>query len=124
MKARNLPKHQPLSVGRIRMTFLAMAVAAAMTGGAVPSLHAADSPGQAEPRDNDVPGASVPSEPVPGVNPNETLSEQLDRNKGVIEPPPVGDDDIHVTVPNPNSGTMPVIPPPGTPGGNPDVEPK
>jgi len=26
--------------------------------------------------------------------------------------------------PTPNTGKMPVIPPPGSPGGNPDVQPK
>jgi hypothetical protein len=65
-----------------------------------------------------------PSEPVPGINPDETLSEQLDRDKGVINPPPVGDAEIHTTVPNPDPGTTRVIPPPGTPGGDQSVQPK
>jgi hypothetical protein len=62
----------------------------------------------------------------PLVNPNESLSKQLDRNKGVITPPPTGDKDIQAQVPNPNPnpGSPEVIPPPGTPGGNPSVQPK
>jgi hypothetical protein len=64
------------------------------------------------------------SEKVPGVNPSQTLSEQLDKNNGVINPPPVGDAAINTTVPNPNPGTMPVIPPPGSAGGDERVQPK
>lgn len=64
------------------------------------------------------------SEPVPGVDPDQTLSEQLDEDKGVIDPPPVGDAEIHVPAPNPTPGTTPVIPPPGTPGGDPSIQPK
>jgi hypothetical protein len=64
------------------------------------------------------------SEPVPGVDPDKTLSEQLDEDKGVIVPPPVGDEAIHVPAPDPTPGTTPVIPPPGTEGGNPNVQPK
>ena len=52
------------------------------------------------------------------------LSEQLDENKGVIDPPPVGDAEIHAPAPEPLPGTTPVIPPPGTPGGDPSVVPK
>lgn len=41
---------------------------------------------------------------------------------GVIVPPPTGD---RVIKPAPNSGSMPVIPPPGTPGsGNENVQPR
>ena len=68
--------------------------------------------------------ADQPSEPVPGIDEDRTLSEQLDENKGVIEPPPVGDAGIHAPAPDPLPGTTPVIPPPGTPGGDPSVVPK
>lgn len=68
--------------------------------------------------------AFAESEPVPGIDPDETLSEHLDENKGVIEPPAVGDAEIHVPAPDPTPGTTPVIPPPGTPGGDPTVQPK
>lgn len=68
--------------------------------------------------------AEAASEPVPGVDPDKTLSEQLDQDKGVIAPPPVGDGAIHVPAPNPTPGTTRVIPPPGTEGGDPKVEPK
>jgi len=68
--------------------------------------------------------ALAESEPVPGVDSDQTLSEQLDQNKGVIEPPPVGDAEIHAPAPDPTPGTTPVIPPPGTPSGDPTVQPK
>jgi hypothetical protein len=68
--------------------------------------------------------AEPPSEPVPGVDPDQSLSEQLDESKGVIDPPPIGDAGIHVPAPDPTPGTTPVIPPPGTPGGDPTVQPK
>ena len=70
------------------------------------------------------PEAGQPSEPVPGVKKDESLSKQLDEDKGVIKPPPTGDSEIHTTVPDPNPGTMRVIPPPGTPGGDESVQPK
>jgi hypothetical protein len=45
--------------------------------------------------------------------------------KGVITPPPVGDEGIYTKVPNPEAGhEKEVIPPPGSPGGNPNVEPR
>jgi hypothetical protein len=64
------------------------------------------------------------SEPVPGINPDESLSGQLDRNKGVIDPPPIGDSEILAPAPDPDPGTTPVIPPPGTRGGDQSIEPK
>jgi hypothetical protein len=63
-------------------------------------------------------------EPVPGINPDERLSEQLDESKGVIDPPPVGDAEIRAPAPDPTPGTTRVIPPPGTPEGDQSVQPK
>ncbi len=44
-------------------------------------------------------------DPRPSTNPDETLSDHLDRNKGVIKPPPTGDAGMETTVPNPDPGT-------------------
>jgi hypothetical protein len=44
----------------------------------------------------------------------ETLSDKLNRTDGVLKPPADVDPDIHKDAPA--TGTMPVIPPPGTPG--------
>ncbi len=54
----------------------------------------------------------------------ETLSERLDRNSGVIQPPAGVDPGIAVPAPDPHPNSTTVIPPPGTPGGNPSVQPK
>ena len=50
------------------------------------------------------------------------LSEKLAKSNGVICPPPHVDRGM--AKPAPQRGTMPVIPPPGSPGGNPNVQPK
>jgi len=52
-----------------------------------------------------------------------SLSHQLSRSGGVIHPPPSGDRSI-VQPPKQGTSSTPVIPPPGTPGGNPLVQPK
>jgi hypothetical protein len=52
-------------------------------------------------------------------NPN--LSEKLNRTDGVICPPNV---DPQMKAPTPQVGKTPVIPPPGSPGGDSSVRPK
>ncbi len=51
----------------------------------------------------------------------ENLSDKLARTDGVICPPNV---DPAITLPTPDAGRTPVIPPPGSPGGDPTVRPK
>lgn len=51
-----------------------------------------------------------------------TLSDKLAQSKGVICPPEHVDPDIKALTPQ--GGPMPVIPPPGSPGGNQNVQPK
>ncbi|WP_134496233.1 hypothetical protein [Microvirga pakistanensis] len=53
-----------------------------------------------------------------------TLSDKLEQSDGVIRPPQTGAPDITVPAPVPEPGTTPVIPPPGSPGGNQQVDPK
>jgi hypothetical protein len=50
------------------------------------------------------------------------LSDHLARTEGVICPPTGVDPEMHKEPPA--TGTMPVIPPPGAPGGDPTVRPK
>jgi hypothetical protein len=52
----------------------------------------------------------------------ERLSDKLARSDGVICPPEGVDPEIKA--PTPDTGKMPVIPPPGSPGGDPNVRPK
>jgi hypothetical protein len=59
---------------------------------------------------------------VPFASGSANLSDELSRSKGVICPPAGVDPGI--SVPAVGGGVMPVIPPPGTPGGDPSVIPK
>ncbi len=63
----------------------------------------------------------APSGKESGSNP---LSEQLSRSGGVIKPPDNVDRKIEAPTPDPGPRSMPVVPPPGSPGGNPGVKPK
>lgn len=70
--------------------------------------------------DSKLSGSNGPSE----TGSTNTLSDKLERTDGVIRPPETATPDITVPAPVPNPGTTPVIPPPGSPGGNPRVDPK
>ena len=52
----------------------------------------------------------------------EPLSDKLARSDGVLCPPAGIDPEIRA--PTPETGNTPVIPPPGSPGGDPTVRPK
>jgi len=58
---------------------------------------------------------------TPQEQSNQTLSQKLDQTKGVICPPDI---DPGMQAPAPKAGNTPVIPPPGSPGGDPSVQPK
>jgi hypothetical protein len=64
-------------------------------------------------------GANPPSV---GRDSKSTLSDQLAQSKGVICPPAGIDSEMQQKPPE--GGAMKVIPPPGSPGGNPSVQPK
>ncbi len=112
-------------------------LACAILGGASSHTHAQ----QQQPKDPDVPAQPAPPkldpkacadrERLPHTDTPETegrgtdqepLSEKLARTDGVICPPLGLDPDIRA--PAPNGGNMPVIPPPGSPEGDPTVRPK
>jgi hypothetical protein len=57
----------------------------------------------------------------PSDRSQQPLSDKLDRTQGVLCPPDV---DPQMAAPAPDVGKTPVIPPPGSPGGNPSVQPK
>jgi hypothetical protein len=52
---------------------------------------------------------------------NQTLIDKLGQTNGVICPPDI---DREMKVPTPDAGKTPVIPPPGSPGCNPNIQPK
>jgi len=68
------------------------------------------------------PGTTTGSAEQDKAQPREDLSDRLARSDGTICPPAAVDPDIHV--PAQETGKMPVIPPPGSPGGDPNVRPK
>ena len=95
---------------------------AGAAGAQTPS--APNNPVQPQPRDPNMPSPqnTVP-EKVESTGSAGTLSDKLQRSDGVITPPDVGSGMV-VRPPVPNPGTTPVIPPPGSPGGNPRLDPK
>ena len=87
------------------------------------------SAGLAQPTENASPeqGATCPPDvkgepPTVGGGSSAPLSDKLAQSKGVICPPAGIDRDMQVTPPS--GGHLKVIPPPGTPGGDPNVQPK
>ena len=64
--------------------------------------------------------AAQGAQPAPKDNP----SEELDKSGGVIKPGGNIDPRMQVPPPDPGPTSTPVIPPPGSPGGNPNVVPK
>ncbi|MET0408667.1 MAG: hypothetical protein ABW006_09895 [Hyphomicrobium sp.] len=52
----------------------------------------------------------------------EPLGDKLARSDGVLCPPAGVDPEMHA--PAPDAGKTPVIPPPGSPGGDPSIRPK
>jgi hypothetical protein len=58
----------------------------------------------------------------PNTKKNQNLSDHLANSGGVICPPPAVDPAIKA--PTPETGNMPVIKPPGSPGGDQSVQPK
>ena len=71
------------------------------------------------------PGAAADGVKPPSTDaaPSGNLSERLNQSGGVIKPPENVDPGMQKRPPE-DSAKMPVIPPPGTPGGDPNVKPK
>jgi len=67
------------------------------------------------------PGTVAPEGSTTGQA-REPLGDKLARSEGVLCPPT--GIDPWMRAPAPDVGKTPVIPPPGSPGGNPDVRPK
>jgi hypothetical protein len=66
-------------------------------------------------------GAAVPDGTTTGQR-AEPLGDKLARSDGVLCPPAGVDPQMHA--PAPDVGNTPVIPPPGSPGGDPSIRPK
>jgi hypothetical protein len=85
-----------------------------------PGAKAATAPWRIADGTNDAPGAPAPPTDIAKKPGN--LSDKLNRNNGVIHPE--GDIDPAMRKPAPPTGAMPVIPPPGAPGGDTTIQPK
>lgn len=104
---------------------------------AFPCIAAAQNPQPAAPQDPHHPLAPpsasqpppeliAPHDTTPGTKSaqsGDTLSDRLSKQQGMLHPPSV-DPGISAPLPSDAQGAMPVIPPPGSPGGNPAVVPK
>jgi hypothetical protein len=91
---------------------------------AAPAL--AQNPQPASPTNPTVPVAprNAPLPPPERIEkPDGSSSDRLSQQKGTITPPNV-DPGMMVNPPKNNGATTPVIPPPGSPGGNKSVIPK
>ena len=59
----------------------------------------------------------------PAGTPSQDTPDQVSTAPGVITPPTTGDPNV-IQPPSAGPDATPVIKPPGTPGGNPDIQPK
>jgi hypothetical protein len=106
-----------------RLLILAVMTAGGVTGAlAQAPVLPPQAPNMPAPKD-------MPAEKIKPSDPSETgstgtLSDKLEKSDGVIRPPATATPEMTVPAPVPNPGTTPVIPPPGSPGGNKQVIPK
>jgi hypothetical protein len=106
------------------LLFARIAVAAPNDGSATPPWTPNDQPGVRAPAPTDPTWPDDALKNGSGSSLEGSLSDRLSRSGGVIKPPAEGDRAIQAPTPDPGAQSMPVIPPPGTPGGNLDVKPK
>jgi hypothetical protein len=103
---------------RFAIPIIAALIASVVANSALAQSRASPSPEN---------GAACPPDtkgepPTVGGGSSEPLSDKLARSKGVICPPAGVDREMQVTPPS--GGHLKVIPPPGSPGGDPNVQPK
>jgi len=67
--------------------------------------------------------AQTDKQPSTDAGSSGNLSERLNQSGGVIKPPENVDPGLQKNPPE-DSAKMPVIPPPGSPGGDPNIKPK
>jgi hypothetical protein len=102
------------------------AVAQAPPTPATPPSQTAPAPaprtGDCAPTRSVVPDGTVAPQGSTTGQASEPLSDKLAKSEGVLCPPPGVDPEMRA--PTPHTGNTPVIPPPGSPGGDPNVRPK
>jgi hypothetical protein len=119
----------PLSALLVGTALLALPAAAQTTVAAslLAGIISVDELSTSEPRIR--PNTTIPEKIQPQENGttgsgehSESLSDKLDRSEGVLPPPANADPGL--AKPAPDVGTTRIIPPPGSPGGDPTVRPK
>jgi hypothetical protein len=118
-----MPMKHPFALCCALIALSGTAVAQAPPAPATPPAQTAP-PAPARPA-NCVPmpqqGTAAPEGTTTGQR-NEPLGDKLAKSDGVLCPP--GGVDPEIRAPTPDAGNTPVIPPPGSPGGDPAVRPK
>lgn len=71
----------------------------------------------------DRPNRATPPDGTTTGQSREPLGDKLAKSEGVICPPAGVDPEMHAPAPS-TGDSMPVVPPPGSPGGDPTVRPK
>ena len=119
-------KHAPLLSSALLATASAALAQAPPSPATPPAKTAPPSPDRAanwapmQPKPTT--GAAVPDGTATTGQRAEPLGDKLARSDGVLCPPPGVDPEMHA--PAPDTGTTPVIPPPGSPGGDLTIRPK
>jgi hypothetical protein len=88
----------------------------AQTAPPVPVSASNCAPTQSTPQGNIVPQGTTTGQS------NEPLGDKLAKSDGILCPPTGVDPQMRA--PTPDAGNTPVIPPPGSPGGDPTIRPK
>ena len=116
-----------MTLSKRAMLVIAMALGVVMTLGPAQSQTPRSETPQIVPQERQSqptrPEDSTGPQQGTGAAPSGSLSDKLSRSGGVVRPPATGDQGV-VEPPKAGSQSTPVIPPPGTPGGNQEIQPK
>jgi hypothetical protein len=102
---------------------LALALSVALLAGAA-GAQTAEKREQPSPSPPKSPPTAMPLPPGQGEGSGSSMSDRLSKSQGVIRPPQEVDPTMKQETPPTGPNSMPVIPPPGTPGGDQSVKPK
>lgn len=109
----------------LRRHLAALALLGLAAGATATAAEAPREDGKPPPQEQAPSGPGAPGQDGSGSSlPRGNLSDELSRSKGVIRPPENVDPAMKQPAPSPGPQSMPVVPPPGTPGNKPQVEPK
>ena len=106
-----------MTIGRRRMYVAAVAAAWLAVGSGAAF-------GQTSATPEAPPERIEPDRPIGSPDAGGSLSDELSRSGGVITPPQGVDPGMVQPPPDAGTARTPVIPPPGSPGGDPSVQPK